>query len=330
VRIALAVLAVATSLFAPELAATGASAGYLAVAFVFQWLIRRRLTRTGRRAVVMAIVDLLFLSYCVQRVGSLSSPMPLVYVAVPVLYATTTPRRRISWTIALIGVTCYALLVLLEQLDVLRYAPASGLARPDASAALACVLLLALCSLVTAGLTSQLISALGTANARLRDLSQHDELTNLYNRRYVMNRLADELARIRRTPALLSIAMVDLDGFKRVNDEDGHDAGDAVLRAAAEALIAATRSTDVVARYGGDEFLVLLPNTDPEGARAVAGRMLDRTRDATRRVCPVIPVSASVGITALRASDDPAAVIRRVDELLYSAKRAGGDRVSCA
>jgi diguanylate cyclase (GGDEF)-like protein len=176
-------------------------------------------------------------------------------------------------------------------------------------------------------LTSQLIAALATANERLRDLSQHDELTGLFNRRYVLQRLEDEIARLKRNPAPLMVAMVDLDGFKRVNDNEGHDAGDAVLRAVAGALLTATRKADVVARYGGDEFVVLLPNTEPDGALTVGARMLDQARDAARAVCPAIPVSASIGTTAVRASDDPVEVIRRVDEQLYAAKRAGGDRV---
>jgi len=122
--------------------------------------------------------------------------------------------------------------------------------------------------------------------------------------------------------------MIDLDGFKRVNDELGHETGDEVLKTVARALLEATRREDVVARYGGDEFVVLLPDTEVEGARAVAARMLDHARAAARSACAAIPVSASIGTTGLRASDDPGEVIRRVDEQLYAAKRAGGDRVS--
>jgi diguanylate cyclase (GGDEF)-like protein len=327
VRVALASLGLATSLFAPELTSRWAFTAYLTLAVLFQWAILRRWARTVTRAVVMGLVDTLFLSYCVHRIGSTSSLLPLVYVVIPVLYATTTPRRRVSMIIAHCGVVSYAIVVLLEQLAVLPYAPASGLPRPDAAMGISSVLLLAICTSVTAGLTSQLISALGKANMRLRDLSQHDELTGLYNRRYVMLRLDDELARIRRSPGVVTAAMVDLDGFKRVNDEEGHDAGDAVLKAVASALLMAKRRADVVARYGGDEFLVLLPNTDKEGARVVSARMLDLARDAARRVCPAIPVSASIGATMMRATDDPADLIRRVDEQLYAAKHAGGDRV---
>jgi diguanylate cyclase (GGDEF)-like protein len=329
VRIALAALGLGCALFLPALASYRlAFLGYLVLGLIFQWVIQRRVFRSVTRAVLMGIVDTLFISFFVQRLGSMTSTLPLIYVVTPVLYATSTPRRRISITIATVGIASYAVMVLLEQLEILPYGPATpGVSRPDAVLGVANVLLVAICASVTAGLTAQLISALGAANARLRDLSQHDELTELYNRRYVMQRLADELARLKRKPALLTVAMVDLDGFKRVNDEEGHDAGDAVLKAVAGALMTATRRVDAVARYGGDEFVVLLPDTEPEGARAVGARMLDQARAAARNACPSIPVSASIGITALRPSDDPTEVIRRVDEQLYAAKRAGGDRL---
>ncbi|MFI5308065.1 MAG: GGDEF domain-containing protein, partial [Polyangiales bacterium] len=272
--------------------------------------------------------DTFVISFIVQRLGSQTSTLALAYVVTPVLYATSTPRRRIPIILALVGTGSYALMVVLEQLGVLPYGPAiPGVARPDPAYALANVLLVAVCTSGTAILTAQLISALAVANARLRDLSQHDELTGLYNRRYIMQRLDDELSRLRRKPLVITAAMVDLDGFKRVNDEEGHDAGDAVLKAVASALIEATRRIDVVARYGGDEFVILLPDTEGEGARAVSARVLDNARAAARSVCPAIPVSASIGTTTLRATDDPAEVIRRVDEQLYAAKRAGGDRV---
>jgi diguanylate cyclase (GGDEF)-like protein len=305
-----------------------AFAAYVAIGLVFQWMIQRRTFRTITRSLIMGAVDTLFLTFVVQRVGTLSSPLPIVYVASPVLYATTTPRRRVALFTAWFGLTSYAATIALEQLSVINYAPGMPeLRRPDAITALSTFLLVALCTATTATLTSQLISALGKANARLRDLSQHDELTGLYNRRYVMLRLEEELARGKRNAGSAALAMIDLDGFKRVNDELGHDSGDAVLKAVAAALLAATRKIDVVARYGGDEFVILLPNTEPDGARAVSTRMLDQARDAARRVCPQIPVSASVGTTALRATDDAAESLRRVDERLYAAKRAGGDRV---
>jgi diguanylate cyclase (GGDEF)-like protein len=330
VRIALGLLGLASGLFVPSAAAFAREfAAYAALALIFQWAISRRVFRTIVRVMVMGFVDTIFTSIVVQRFGTGTSILPLIYVMIPALYATTTPLRMVSVILAFAGTGMYASMVALEQLGVLPYATAVPAAvRPDAANALIGAALVTVATFVTAGLTGQLILALAHANARLRDLSQHDELTKLYNRRYVMERLEIELVRAERAPGTVTVAMVDLDGFKRVNDEIGHEAGDAVLKAVADALVAATRKGDVVARYGGDEFVVLLPNTDPDGARTVGVRMLDGAREAARRVCPSIPVSASIGTTTLRPSDDAAEVIRRVDEQLYAAKRAGGDRIS--
>jgi diguanylate cyclase (GGDEF)-like protein len=328
VRSAFGLLGLCAAWFVPSLGVDAWAFGaYLAISLICQWIIQRRLFRSVTRAVVMGFLDTAFLSFFVQRSGSLSSPLPLLYVVTPVLYATTTPRRRISMIIAVAGTASYATIVLLEQLGLVAYAPASAIARPESGMAVGCVLLVALSTAVTAGLSSQLIWALGQANVRLRDLSQHDELTGLYNRRYAVQRLEDELARSQRNPASATFAMVDLDGFKRVNDEQGHDAGDTVLKAVAAALLSATRRADVVARYGGDEFVILFPGTELEGTLAVGARMLELVREAARQACPAIPVSASMGTTGLRPADDATEVVRRVDEQLYAAKRAGGDRV---
>lgn len=329
VRIAIGLVGVLAVFSMPELAAYRPVLGaYFAIALVFQWTITRRVFAGIPRAFAMGIVDMLFLTYSVHLIGSASGVVPLIYVAAPVLYATTTSRRRLSISLAGFGSAAYALLVALELLHVIPYAPGNPrVGMPSPAMAIVSVLLVGICAFATAALTSQLIRALENANARLSDLSQHDELTGLYNRRYVMQRLADELARLGRKSSSLTVAMVDLDGFKRVNDEIGHDAGDAVLKAVAQALIVATRKADVVARYGGDEFVVLLPNTETEGARAVGARILDHARDAARQVCPSIPVSASIGTTLALPQDDPMELLRRVDEQLYAAKRAGGDRI---
>ena len=329
VRIAIGVLTAGSALTLPLLEPfRGLAVAYLALAVLFQWVIQKRVLRTTIRTIAMGVVDLAVLSFFVQRLGTAGSPLPVIYVATPVLYATTTQRRRVSVVIAFYGVLLYATLHLLEVFGVLDYAPAvPGMPVPDLLTRAAYIVLVTICCTGTALLTSQLIRALSEANERLRDLSQHDELTGLYNRRYVMQRLDDELARLRRKPVHLTVALVDLDGFKRVNDEIGHDAGDEVLRAAAGALQLATRKADVVARYGGDEFVILFPDTETEGARTVSTRILDQTRDAVRAVCPSIPVTASIGTTVVQPGDEPAEIIRRVDEQLYAAKRAGGDRV---
>jgi diguanylate cyclase (GGDEF)-like protein len=107
----------------------------------------------------------------------------------------------------------------------------------------------------------------------LRRLSQTDALTGLYNRRFLDQSLETEFHRARRSGTRLSVIMFDVDHFKRFNDTHGHDQGDRVLRAVAETLRAALRNYDLPCRYGGEEFLAILPNTDAPGAFAVAERL---------------------------------------------------------
>ena len=169
--------------------------------------------------------------------------------------------------------------------------------------------------------------------AELAARATTDPLTELKNRRAMTDALDSELDRARRYDRPLSVALFDLDHFKAVNDDFGHEAGDAVLLAFARVLQGAARSSDVVARWGGEEFLVLLPEADLEGARAFA----DRVRAAIAAERPLAKVAAaegrartttcSAGVSVLRAEDDGQSLIRRADEALYEAKRQGRDRV---
>ena len=157
--------------------------------------------------------------------------------------------------------------------------------------------------------------------------SRTDSLTGLLNRHGLADAVASWVADKRWSMRKPVVVFADLDNFKTVNDTFGHAEGDRVLTQVAALLKQTLRANDLIARYGGDEFVVLLPNTDPDGARSVGARILDHAREAARRVCPSIPVSASIGTTMARAGDDPAELLRRVDEQLYTAKRAGGDRL---
>ena len=166
------------------------------------------------------------------------------------------------------------------------------------------------------------------AQEQLFEMSITDELTRLYNRRYFMKRLVEEFSRARREKKTLGALMFDLDHFKAINDQRGHAAGDAALRAAAETLQNGARDYDIVARYGGEEFIILLPETGKKTVMAVGERL--RQAIATTGVTfekDTFSITASFGAAVLHNKDASAdSFIQRVDSALYEAKAAGRNR----
>jgi diguanylate cyclase (GGDEF)-like protein len=173
--------------------------------------------------------------------------------------------------------------------------------------------------------------ALDIDNARLRRLAVTDPLTEAYNREFLQQYLpqAIESAHARGEP--LAVAMVDVDHFKDVNDSFGHAVGDHVLADVARRLRAGIRVGDLLVRYGGEEFLALLPGAGTERAIEIAERMRARLEDdpivVERRS---IAVRVSVGVAELRSVDTPDDIVRRADEAMYAAKRQGRNRVEVA
>ena len=166
---------------------------------------------------------------------------------------------------------------------------------------------------------------LEAANALLTSLAAQDGLTGLANRRAFDERLASELARAARDGSDLSIAMIDVDRFKQYNDAFGHQAGDDALRLVASVLRASSRESDFVARYGGEEMVVVMPGASPSEAVRVAERL--RT-NVERALWPLRPVTISVGTaTSPSATLDARALTVGADEALYRAKAAGRNRV---
>ena len=169
---------------------------------------------------------------------------------------------------------------------------------------------------------------LESTNMRLKEFSFKDEVTGLYNRRFFSMRLDEELARYRRFNHPASVVLMDLDGFKAVNDDLGHAVGDETLRDVAQVLQKHSRGINVVSRYGGDEFAILLVETSKAGARLYAERM--------RQVIASFPfshgkiITASLGVASV--PDDEAStaedLFRAADEALYAAKRAGKNQVA--
>lgn len=170
--------------------------------------------------------------------------------------------------------------------------------------------------------------------AELAARATTDALTGLKNRRAASEALGAEIERARRYNRPLAIALFDLDHFKKVNDDFGHEAGDHVLRAFARVLENTARSTDVVARWGGEEFLAIVHEADLDAARVFGERVRTGLAAANPlaeiledRPAMVRPITSSAGVTALRPEDDADAIVRRADEALYAAKKEGRDRV---
>ena len=176
-------------------------------------------------------------------------------------------------------------------------------------------------------------SALTAKQAELEYLATHDVLTGLLNRREFMRNLEHEQLRVLRQPAPTSLIMVDLDFFKKINDTYGHPAGDTVLVAVAAALAQAVRKSDVLARLGGEEFIVLLPNTDLAGAAKVAQKLLTHVRELPIPFAgQQLRVTASFGVSCLPqgAESTADALYASADKALYLAKHSGRDRVELA
>jgi diguanylate cyclase (GGDEF)-like protein len=174
---------------------------------------------------------------------------------------------------------------------------------------------------------SHVLVSLHSSMDKIRNLAQTDDLTGVSNRRHFVEVCAAELERARRYGHPLSLAYLDVDDFKEVNDRLGHAAGDRLLRQVASALVGSVRATDTVGRLGGDEFAVLFPETDRDRALEAALKVRRRLSEISP-VEPSLPLCCSIGLIACNQA--PASVdelIKEADGLLYEAKTLGKDRV---
>ncbi len=173
------------------------------------------------------------------------------------------------------------------------------------------------------------IDRLQAQREQLTDMALTDALTSLPNRRHLFEQLEREFIRARRYRRPLSLIYIDLDGFKSINDRFGHLFGDEILRGTAIAMRAVLRSTDLLARIGGDEFSVLLPETNLEGGRRVANKLRKALTAYSERLDPIIPsLSFCAGVGQLRKEDKSIDdLIHRADEAQYRAKVSGKDQI---
>ena len=284
---------------------------------------------------VLAVTQALYAIGCGMWSYSISGPvrgamLPMTVVVVAFCMFALRPRQTLVLTavaLAAMGGTMWWL----QAQDPVRFPPeVEGITFGYLAAAL----------LSTAVLTGEMHKLRARLKRRkkelelaldtIRQLATMDELTSLANRRHMNEVLAAEERRGPRG-AGTCVALLDIDFFKQVNDRHGHAAGDAVLRAFAATARAALRSHDVLARWGGEEFLLLLPDASPQDARMVLERMAERVHamrvdglEQERRI------SFSAGLTERRDGEAFADAINRADKALYRAKEAGRDRIEVA
>jgi len=159
----------------------------------------------------------------------------------------------------------------------------------------------------------------------LEKMAITDDLTRIFNRRYILSRLNEEIKRSERHHGSLSVLMIDIDGFKLINDTYGHQTGDKVLKQIVQTLKKSLRETDMLGRYGGEEFLAVLPETDINNAFYAAERM-------RKKICKLtweeagLHVTISCGIAEFKTGEKDFELLKRADDLLYKAKTNGRDK----
>ena len=273
-------------------------------------------------------LSLVLMSY---SIGTLSFPVGIVLLAAPIFGFILLDRWAV-WSAVLSSVV---LLFTLNYAAVAGYIPYAPSKVTPASAhafsfwMLSEVFFAAPFLILITFMADQMLTWWRAREDHIRVLSRSDGLTGLANRRHIFSE-ANAAASASRDSSPLACVLLDLDHFKRVNDSHGHATGDRVLKATAECLTAMVRAGDSVGRYGGEEFLIILPNTDATEAHAIA----ERCRAAIKALIVVndqgepVAISASFGLTLLSSSDGSIdAAIARADEALYQAKGNGRNRV---
>lgn len=271
---------------------------------------------------------MLAFAYAVPQVGFMF--LGTLFVVYGFSSLRSTPRQTaVAWTIATVGVAAVFLLT-----DAPLAMP-SGSYLERFATMLVFVLTLGRCmflGMFSSSLRASLYKSsveLKRAYKRIEELAEVDELTGALNRRSIMQALSEEIARARRNNTSCTAALIDLDWFKRINDRFGHPAGDEVLRTFAIAMFANIRTIDKFGRYGGEEFLLILPET----ADGAAQRTLDRLRTIVAdldwsAISPGLVVTMSAGLAMLRPNDTPETILARADAALYRAKDCGRNRVA--
>lgn len=315
----------------------------LLVVYIVAWLVllalvpwlRRRAPR-GERTLVWTTIQLYSLGNAVATVGGgvVTTPHVMVLVGgVAVAFFLFEPRAVVAGMVTALLVLAGSVAGMLA--GVIPYAPLLARA-PYVDGHVSGWWLFAMSVIsVAAGLALvtlfvYLTARLRDREARLHEIARTDPLTGVSNRRRFLEVFAVEFERAQRYGGELSCVMLDLDHFKSINDRYGHVVGDRVLVAAAEAFRSSLRTADVIARWGGEEFALLLPHTNLAGAQAVAERCRRTLEEAVIATEGVeVGVTVSVGVSGFPGDglDSPDSLMRSADAALYEAKSRGRNRV---
>jgi diguanylate cyclase (GGDEF)-like protein len=302
-------LFIGTPSLARNLGVLGVLFGFAAFVLVFRYA-RPFAAHTHVKITIEVLAMLAFLSAVLVVSGGVHSPLVNLYLLPTVTAAMALGKRSAALVVALVFV-CYPLVGMLTD----------GLQSLNGDFAIAAVGVLAPFVLVAFS-TTLLVDNINTAKSRIRALADRDELTSLYNMR-AFGRLAeqehDSAARVDRA---YSILMIDIEHLKVVNDTYGHEAGSRAVKLVAEALLRLTRSTDLVARYGGDEFVVLLNGADKEIADEVAQRIRNVVFSTTLEVdVKMVRIKVNVGAASFPDSaNNLQAVMAAADRAMYKDK----------
>ncbi len=299
-------------------------------------LDQRQTSSPGYTAVTLWAYALTSVSAC-YLIGTLNVVTGLVMMGAPMLGLILFSIRQVL-LVFVAGLLMMLALSLLSALQMIPYAP---ILRPEQAASAHLSLYWTLCLMLAGGfyviyqtiIMSAMVRAWHSREQDIRTLSQTDALTGVANRRHILELLDEVLESGRSADNPVAVLMVDIDHFKRINDDHGHLIGDRALTAAAEALRDCLRQGDMIGRYGGEEFLILLPGTLVIHAMDIA----ERCRQAIGALVidangTSLPLTASVGLACRTRSDinNGDHVIHLADEAMYEAKKTGRNRVVAA
>jgi diguanylate cyclase (GGDEF)-like protein len=267
-------------------------------------------SHTHAKLAIEILVMLAFLTAVLTAVGGVHSPLLNLYL-LPIVTAALVLGKRAAWLVLVTVCLCYPLIGVLTG-------GVGALTREftiDAVGVLAPFVLVAFS-------TTLLVDNINAAKHRIRALSDRDELTSLYNMRAFARLAEHEHETASRTDRHYSVLMVDIEHLKVVNDTYGHESGSRAVKLVAEALVRLTRSTDIVARYGGDEFIVLLSGADKEVADDVAQRIRNVVFSTTLEVdVKMVRIKVNVGAASFpETGNNLAAVMAAADRAMYKDK----------